>query len=271
MKKILAIIIFILVLCVGGFFAYKYSKNIGHVLAPSNAKNTLELKTEEVSINEENKEANYKITATYPKFSGIKNAEAQDLINETLKKDMQDNVEIIKNDFTACKFDNLVPKPEWQCEYNGGMDSFTTVNNKILSVKISNYQFSGGAHGGTNIYFLNFDLSTGKKIKWQDIFKKDSNYIEVLANYAKTDLTKQLLQGPDQMSDEDWVQRGTDQSDELNYTNNIGFLDENKGLTIIFGQYQVAAYAVGMPEVIIPYAQLKNILDPAGLLGELAK
>ena len=40
-----------------------------------------------------------------------------------------------------------------------------------------------------------------------------------------------------------------------------------EGLVITFNEYQVAAYAAGPQEVVIPFAALKDILDPQGPLN----
>jgi uncharacterized protein YxeA len=275
MKKIIAIIFFVIIICIGGFFFFKYSKNIKPFIASKLQVGPQNIKAEDITSSEENTKDNYKITISYPQFSGIKNKEASTKINADVKKYVDNIISKIKSPgqdgaVEMCNFSNLPGgAPSWQCEYNIALNSFDTVAEKILSVKMEYYWFTGGAHGGTNVEFLNYNLATGEKIDWKNLFKKDSNYLKVIADYARADLTKQLLQGPDQMSDENWIQTGTDPANKDNYKNNIGF-SEN-GLSIIFGQYQVAAYAVGMPEVVVPYSQLKDVIDPAGLLSSVAK
>lgn len=42
------------------------------------------------------------------------------------------------------------------------------------------------------------------------------------------------------------------------------------GLVFIFHEYQVASYADGEPKVLIPFASLRDVLDPRGALARLA-
>jgi hypothetical protein len=38
-------------------------------------------------------------------------------------------------------------------------------------------------------------------------------------------------------------------------------------LLITFDEYQVAAYAAGPQTVVVPYSELKGLIDPQGALG----
>ena len=275
MNKTLVFIFVIIILAVGGFFALKYFNIPVAPIITNKTPIQLVQKISEktVSSKTENKKDNYLINYSYPQFSGIQNQDAEIKINNDLKNYILNLVSADEKSAVAnCNFSNLPGgAPDWQCEYDLGSSSFDSVEGKILSVKMEYYQFTGGAHGGSTIEFLNYNLATGEKINWQNVFKKDSNYLQAISDYSKTDLTKQLLSGQNQASDKDWIKTGTDPSNKDNYSTNVGFLNENGGLAIVFAQYQVAPHSTGMPEVNIPYAQLKNVLDPAGSLGDFTK
>lgn len=272
MKKLLIFVLVVIILLVGGFFAYKYYGSSQLKPVAQQKQNSQTLKENAISLKQYSKADNYTISISYPEFSGINNTAVQNKINSDIKNYIlnlfdQDKKSAKEN----CNFSNLPGgAPDWQCEYDLGSDSFDTAGGKILSIKFEYYQFTGGAHGGTEVEFLNYNLATGEKINWQNVFKKDSNYLQLVADYSKADLTKNLLQSKDgQLSDSDWIQTGTDPKTKENYTTNIGFT--NGGLDVVFGQYQVAPYSTGMPEVVIPYSQLKNVLDPNGLLGNYTR
>ena len=114
----------------------------------------------------------------------------------------------------------------------------------------------GAAHPYHYSQTLTFDLEQGKEIKLEQLFLPGSKYLEALADYCKVELTKRDI-------DFGSFSSGADPTSE-NYRNwNI----TPAGLLITFDEYQVAAYAAGPQTVLIPYADLKTILDPSGLLA----
>jgi len=266
-KTTIAVIILILAVLTGGVFvALKYSGTIGSKnIKPETDNSTPQVKSETKSYSENNKQFNYDVKADYPEFSGLKNTEAQNKINQDIKNSIITITDQFKTDSkTNCNFSDLPDNPpDWVCEIVVAFDGFNLVNNKILSAKIEYYQFTGGAHGGTTYDFINYSIDSGEKINWDQIFKKDSDYLKIISDYAKNSLNRQLLKPEDSMSDLGWIEEGTSPISD-NYNTNVGF--NKDGLVIVFQQYQVAAYAAGPQEVTIPYTQLESAINPNGLL-----
>lgn len=254
----IVIILFLIVLGFVGYGALIYFN-------PPKTEN-LSVKSEIKNISEKSAQYNYEVNADYPEFSGLKNIDAQNKINQDAKNFVIATADKFKEDSkTNCDFSNLPgPKPEWVCELDVAFDNFNLTNDKILSVKIEYYQFTGGAHGGTTYEFLNYNIATGERINWQDVFKKNSDYLRIISEYSKNNLGQQLLKPNEPLSDANWIERGTAPASE-NYNSNVGF--NNDGVAIVFQQYQVAAYAAGPQEVTVPYNQLKDAIEIAGLLG----
>jgi hypothetical protein len=69
------------------------------------------------------------------------------------------------------------------------------------------------------------------------------------------------------MSDENWLADGTSPDRE----NFLAIVLEPTGFRVFFSPYQVAAYAAGPFEVVIPYAALVDDLNLAGPLKELTR
>ena len=127
----------------------------------------------------------------------------------------------------------------------------------LISIKFSiNIYIEGAAHPGTHSRTVTYDLEAGADLSLAQLFKPGSNYLEQIANYCIAQLK----------------------------TRNIGFeaftsgaqpLPENygnwnitpDGLLITFDEYQVAAYAAGAQEVVVPYAELQSIIAPNGPLA----
>ncbi|MGE5462475.1 MAG: RsiV family protein [Syntrophothermus sp.] len=114
----------------------------------------------------------------------------------------------------------------------------------------------GAAHPGLYSITLNYDLGQGRELALGDLFLPNSNYLEVIANSCITELSKQPgFEGP--------FADGAKPTPE-NYRNwNI----TPDGLLITFDTYQVAPGASGPMQVLVPYDQLKEVIDPQGPLA----
>lgn len=126
----------------------------------------------------------------------------------------------------------------------------------IWSFKFDFHFYSdGAAHPGTYTITLNYDLDRGKELALADLFLTNSNYLETIANYCKTELSKQLFfEGP--------FAEGANPTVE-NYGNwNI----IPNGLMITFEEYQVGPYAAGPQVIQVPLETIRQISDPNGPL-----
>ncbi|MBZ0290351.1 MAG: DUF3298 and DUF4163 domain-containing protein [Anaerolineae bacterium] len=115
---------------------------------------------------------------------------------------------------------------------------------------------AGAAHPNSYSRTLNYDLSSGTVLVLDDLFKTDAPYLEALSAYSVRALTeKGTLIFPD----------GAEPTDE-NYKNWNMTPD---GLLITFDDYQVAPHVAGPQQVVIPYLDLTDLIDPDGVLGPL--
>ena len=114
----------------------------------------------------------------------------------------------------------------------------------------------GAAHPGLYSITLNYDLNQNRKLGLADLFLPNSNYLEVIANYCIAELSRQP-------GFEGGFSEGAKPTAE-NYRNwNI----TPEGMLITFDIYQVAPGASGPVQVLVPYAQLKDVIDPQGVLA----
>ncbi|NQS90280.1 DUF3298 domain-containing protein, partial [Patescibacteria group bacterium] len=115
------------------------------------------------------------------------------------------------------------------------------------------------AHGITNVFTRTFNLGTGKEVIWDDLFQCEHNPLEIICPIVRSDL--KIMLG--KMADAKWIDEGTSEKNLENYKN---WVVEKKGLRIIFSQYQVGPYAIGMPEVSLPWEKINSILKPPFLI-----
>lgn len=123
-----------------------------------------------------------------------------------------------------------------------------------------NFYSAGAAHPGLYSITLNYDLAQGKELGLADLFLPDSNSLETISQYCITELSKQPgFEGP--------FADGAQPTPE-NYRNwNI----TPDGLLITFDTYQVAPGASGPIQVLVPYDQLRGLINPQGVLASFAQ
>ncbi|MDX1470436.1 MAG: DUF4163 domain-containing protein, partial [Flavobacteriaceae bacterium] len=88
---------------------------------------------------------------------------------------------------------------------------------EIISISISTYIDTGGAHGNTNVIFLNFDPESGDVISTDDLVKDRSRFTELVKKYFKESILEQ--EGEFEVEDSFY---GTD----FKLPETIGFSDE---------------------------------------------
>ncbi len=126
----------------------------------------------------------------------------------------------------------------------------------------------GAAHPSHTIDTYVYDYEKGALVGVSEFFKPGSAYLERLSVLAKEDLVKQSMRGDlGYVYDENIVNEGTFPIKE----NFARMLPMKDGLAIYFNEYQVAPYAAGPQQVMIPYAKLQDIIDPHGVLGAYIK
>ncbi len=143
--------------------------------------------------------------------------------------------------------------PGIQATFNGGAE--------ILSILFQSSQYSGGAHPSASHASINYDISNGKALALADLFRNDSDYLRIIADRVKKELSQREGLFPDQ------INLGAAPTLDNYRTWNT----TPAGLLITFEEYQVGAYAAGPQSVLIPYAELRTWLSPTGPLGKFAK
>ena len=190
----------------------------------------------------------------YPQVTNLISQTAQNQINEAIKKH-------IRASYNAY-LQNEADEAEWRQEY---LDEYGSISkdeeymfnyeytvsyqvkyneNNQLSILITDYMYTGGAHGMAGVTSYNFDALTGQRIYLGNV-AKTSTGLSKIKKYAITDLTNRANRGDDMIF--------TDYLNEITIDNNRPFYYTPTGISIIFGEYEVGAYAAGMPEVKLPY------------------
>jgi hypothetical protein len=102
-----------------------------------------------------------------------------------------------------------------------------------------------------------FLVGNRSEIKLSDIFSKHRSQeaLEIISEFARANLRKQLLTDGEERAVGDWIDRGTVPL-ESSFDK---FVIVKEGLRILFEEYQVANYAYGIREVVVPWSILRPI------------
>lgn len=112
----------------------------------------------------------------------------------------------------------------------------------ILSLYFDRYEYTGGAHGITIRSSQTWNLQTGQMIKLSELFDCLYDY----KRYIKDKVIEQIKKDPDIYFD--------DYENLVEQTFNVNsFYCTPKGLVVYFQQYDIAPYASGIREFLIPY------------------
>jgi hypothetical protein len=129
----------------------------------------------------------------------------------------------------------------------------TYASSILLSVAFSvDFQLPGAAHPDRQTRCLTFDVKSGTLLTMAEIFKPETDFLTILAEYCMSHLGPPL----GRYADQGWIKRGASARTE-NYTVwNI----TKTGMEITFDPGHVARYEAGTQQVIVPYGVLRPLV-----------
>ena len=127
-------------------------------------------------------------------------------------------------------------------------------NDKIFSILIKYYKYSGGAHGIYEYIPYNIDLASGNVFVLKDIFDENSNYQQVINSEIKNQI-KQLNKEQNLPEDSTQIYAFNKIKD------NQKFYIKDDSIIIFFDLYDIAPYVAGIPEFTIKREIIENLLN----------
>ena len=214
-------------------------------------------------IKESNKKLMYEIDARYPQLTGGSNPNFEKF-NQAARAFVTKQVAEFRKNMTPEAGEE--PPPEGSMGSNLGVSYVVELaQDDLISVEfdLESY-YQGAAHPNTFTEVINYDLKNGKQLKLADLFKPGAKYLPAIANYCIADLKKQAK---DKSLEASEIESGA----AANAKNYRSWTITRKGLGINFDAYQVGPYAAGPQLVVVPYANLKDLINPDGPVGQFAK
>ena len=126
-----------------------------------------------------------------------------------------------------------------------------TNERQILSLTLTVYSFTGGAHGMTLVKSLSFNVTTGKHYELNDLFLPDSDYVTRLSAIIKPKI-------------DDWDIPILEEFTQIRKDQDFYLADHS--LVIYFQLYEISPYVAGFPYFPIPILDIQDIIQPNGPL-----
>jgi hypothetical protein len=192
-----------------------------------------------------------KIDVAYPRLEGFADAAAQTVFNQLVHDRVTARVDRFKEYLLDAEQDWDPSFRPWYLYgdykvYPGAYGRF--------SVVFAGGEDTGGAHPNPYQETLVFDLANRKALSLEDVFTSGTDYVSFLSQKSLAELRRR--NAAQTFTDERWLMEGAG-PDEQNFQT---FYLSDAGLVIVFTAYQVAPYAAGPSEVLIPYADMKGML-----------
>lgn len=167
-------------------------------------------------------------------------ADAKNRKKQIIKEAMQYNEDIVK--------DGLSPLP---FEY---IESYSTIPslNPYYTIEFFKYQYSGGAHGISNVHYMVIDTNALRIIELKDVFKETINYKAIINDYIKKQIDLRTMAG-------EYFFTGSDGFQSIK-ENQPFFINEKGNLIIVFNVYEIAPYAAGILFFTIPYQDIATYM-----------
>jgi len=217
-------------------------------------------------IKEANKQSRYRIDVVYPQIEGDARF---DKFNKEARAMVTKNVAAFKTSETSNETDAGSEIPaETQTSTLDSDYQIRLAADDLISIEFTESAYSGGAaHPNSYTTVLNYDVRNGKKLALADLFNAKSNYVKVISDYCIKDLKQQAKKEKDSMLTDDMIQSGASARAE----NFNAWTITKQGLWITFDPYQVAAYAAGPQQVLVPYSALKDLIKADGPISPFAQ
>lgn len=187
---------------------------------------------------------------TYPQVTGMVSKAAEQEINSILYSIAEES---------AAYEDNQAEDEEearmewddswgefWDWEFKSTFSVHFNSENK-LSIVYVDYAYTGGVHGNSGLYSVNFDCNTGNTFDLSHVIKGKNLKVR---DYAWKDLKNQEKKGKTMLLAES--------ADEVIINDDERpWVFNSKGIKIFFQEYEISPYAAGHPEVVVPYSVYK--------------
>ena len=160
--------------------------------------------------------------------------------DDDASKSIKESILSFNTEYNTFKSDFPETEQQWDAQIDGEV---IYESPDIVSIAITSYVNTGGAHGSLHISFLNFDAETGHVIPNNNLI----NDVEAFKKVAKPYFTKAIAEKED-----------TFNTNSFNLPSNIAYSEE--GFVLLYNTYEIAPYSTGIIEFVIPFDEIEPYL-----------
>jgi len=156
-------------------------------------------------------------------------------------KTIEESISAFNNEYRSFISDFPESTQPWEAQIDGEV---MFQSEKVISISLTFYTNTGGAHGSLQISLLNFNALTGKQIENNNLF----NDLEAFKRIAKTHFDNTVKDKNTLFEPDNFI-----------LPENIGYTED--GLMLLYNVYEIAPYSTGTIEFTIPYNEVDSVLD----------
>ena len=184
------------------------------------------------------------VTVEYPVFLGGEYQEAVQRLNERVKSEAERialEQETEMNSF-------LAEAEEMDMDISVSFERSLKnvyIEGSMIYVEQFDYSYTGGAHGLAALTGINYDLKAERELSMEEVLGcSEESAVEAAAQaFSRTELVQEGIITLDQ------VRENLDEA---------AYCMTEEGLHIVFPQYSLGAYAIGMPEAVVTEQDVKD-------------
>lgn len=188
------------------------------------------------------------ISIDYPQISGIEDKSVETKVNEFLEEEFKQSIawfEEVQSDSTYfAEFQSEMQytfETGYQVEFN---------SDEFISIAMSHYQFTGGAHGNYFALGYNIQMKDGKVLALKDIIKEDS--FDLLVYECEQAILEKYEANT-------LIEAGLFE-DEIELLDDQDFYIVPGMLILQFDPYEIGPWVMGEVTAEIPFEKIKDIL-----------
>lgn len=194
----------------------------------------------------------------YPFAEG--NSEAAKIINNTISSYIvnslnfeEGSVADVDVSAAASKFDEeytLFKRdfPESAAAWEASVEGEVLYTSPLITtISISSYLYTGGAHGNDYIKLFNFNNANGALLTPEEVLNLNSDFMNLAQSYFESEVMKKDENIKDYFFGENFK-----------LPENMGL--NERGMIMLYNKYEVASYAQGYTEFLIPFKDLEPYL-----------
>lgn len=130
---------------------------------------------------------------------------------------------------------------------------------KLITVEINGYGYTGGAHGMSLTWYINYDRTNRKELKLEDVLKE--GYTDSLTRVAERIFKRDegLPAGKPLPANQYFFK-------DNKFSINDNYVFTPRGIQFLYNPYDIKPYAAGKTTLLVPYSEIKGLIKQGAII-----